>query len=48
MNHREKRILPRFSEIPMYSICHFFISNKSVDKSGFEKSEDVLYLYYLC
>ena len=38
---------------PTYPICQFFISKKSVDKSGFvdksgvDKSEDALYFYLL-
>ena len=32
---------------PTYSICHIFISQKSVDKSGCDKSEDGLYSFTL-
>ena len=34
-----------FLKSPTYPICQFFISKKSVDKSGFvDKSEDALYI----
>ena len=39
-----EKCLPYGAKSPTYPICQFFISKKSVDKSGVEKSEDALYL----